>query len=243
MTNLALVINPEEVAVEQAVASQAHDIIARADAIATITTDDNLAAAGEVGKVLRDMRKTIEEHYKPIKQSMDAAKKVVLDKEKADLAPILAAIDRLQKMSTTYLTEKERQRQEEERRLRAIEEERARKEQEKLLAQAAKAEAAGKTEKAEALMEKAEDVYAAPVHVASSGPVRTETATVSGAKELVIEVADLKAFVTELVKQDSRSFDVLLQVKPAALKAWAKSNSIKQFPGLRIVEQISARVR
>jgi hypothetical protein len=128
------VINPEEVAIEIATANQAQDIIRRANQITIIVTDEHLAAAGEVGKTLREMKKTIEEHYRPIKQSMDASKKVVLDKEKADLAPILAAIDQLNAMSSACLTKREQERQAEERRLRAIEEERARKEQEKLLA-------------------------------------------------------------------------------------------------------------
>ena len=242
MSNLALNINPEEVALEQQTSTQATNILARANEIALIMSDDHLAAAGEVGKVLREMRKTIEEHYTPVKRGIDAAKKVVLDKEKADLAPILEAIDRLNRMSTVYLTEKERQRQAEERRLRMIEEERARKEQEKLLAQAAKAEDKGQTAKAEALLDKAEDVYAAPVHVAASGPLRTETATVSSSKDLVVEVVDLKAFVTALVEQGSNSFDALLQVKAAALKAWAKSNGVKTFKGLTITEQVKARV-
>ena len=242
MSNLALNINPEEVALEPATSEQAHDVIAKAGQIVAITTDVHLAVAGEVGKVLREMRKTIEEFFKPIKQAQDAAKKVILDKEKAELAPILEAIDRLNRMSSAYLTEKERQRQEEERRLRMIEEERARKEQEKLLAQAAKAEDKGQTAKAEALLDKAEDVYAAPVHVAASGPLRTETATVSSSKDLVVEVVDLKAFVTALVEQGSNSFDALLQVKPAALKAWAKSNGVKKMPGLAITEQVKARV-
>lgn len=238
-----LAVKLEDIALEQTEEMQAQDIVAQAGKIAVIGTDDQLSKAGEIGKLLRDMKKTIVEHYSPIKKSMDAAKKVVLDKEKADLAPIEEAISRLSSMSTTYLTAKERARQEEERRLRAIEEEKARKEQERLLAQSAKAEEKGKTEKAEALLEKAEDVYVAPVHVAATGPIRSDSATTSGTKDLAVEVINLKAFVCELVAQDSNAFEALFSVSKSGLKAWAKSNGVKKFRGLHIEEIIRATVR
>lgn len=238
MTNLA-----EQIDIDQELEQQALTLTGQALAV-KVTDQATYAKAGEVDKALRDMEKQIQEFFKPIKQSIDATKKTVLDKEKAELAPIQSARATLRDGMNHWLNEEERKRREEQARLEAIERERVRKEQEKLLAQAAKAEEKGKTEKAEALMEKAEDLYEKPVHVESmAAPVRTETATVGAQKDVVVEVVNLKAFVAELVAQNSNAFEALFTVKASALKAWAKSNGVKKFAGLHIEEKLSARVR
>lgn len=237
MSNAAEVINQEQVLEQRALslADQARAVV--------VTDQDSLGRAGEFGKSLRDMRKQIVDYFAPIKKSAHEAWKGICAKENEAVAPIDAADAALRKTMNAYLAEQERLRREEETRLRRIEEEKARKEQEKLLAQAAKAEDKGQTEKAEALLERAEDVYVAPVSVGRAAPVQTGNATVGTAKELTVEVVDLKAFIGALVKQDSNAFDALFQVKPSALKAWAKTNGIKRFDGLRIEETFAARIR
>lgn len=208
----------------------------------TISDQPSFAAAGELGKTLRLMEKEILDHYKPIKQAQDAAKKVILDKEKADLAPVQEAMGIVRKTMNVFLQEQERIRQEEERVKRLAAEEAARKEQERLFALAAKAEEKGKEEKAEELLERAENVYVAPVTVAPKvETARFDGGNVGQVKELQVSVTDLKAFLFELVKRNMAP--TMVEVKAGALKAWVKANGMQNFPGLAIVETVAARIR
>lgn len=200
--------------------------------------------AGEFAKDLRTMKKNILDFFGPIKKSAHETWKSICAKENEAVKPIDEADAHVRKAMNAYINEQERLRREEQARLEAIERERARKEQEALLKKAAEAEAKGKVEKAEELLERAEDVYEKPVHVEPvAAPVHTNTATVGAQKDLHVEVTDLKAFIAELVAQNSNAFDALLTVKASALKAWAKTNGIKKFKGLHIEERLSARVR
>jgi len=206
-----------------------------------VANQDQYGAAGDFYKSLREADRKAEEYFKPIKKSFDDGKAIVLAKEKEVRNPIAEAMKIVNGKMNTYLQEQERLRKIEEERLRKIEEDRAAKEREKLLKQAEKALDKGKDEKAETLMEKAEDVYVAPVFVPQTAPVRTETAHVGTAKQTTVVVTDIKAFVAELVKQNSAM--TMIEVKPSLLTAWVKSNGISTFPGLKISVDQVARVR
>ncbi len=234
MSNLAEKL-PEEIEIKSMTLYEQATVL-------TIFDQASFASAGELGKTLKLMEKEIIDHYKPIKQAHDAAKKVILDKEKADLSPVQEAMSIVRATMNTFLQQQERIRQEEERKARLAAEEAARKEQERLFALAAKAEEKGKEEKAEELLERAENVYVAPVTVAPKVEIaRFDGGNVGQVKELQVSVTDLKAFLAELVKRNLAP--TMVTIGAAPLKAWVKANAMQSFPGLAIVETVSARIR
>jgi hypothetical protein len=198
--------------------------------------------AGELGKTLKEEIKKREEYFEPMRIKAKASYDEVLKMKKDAISPLEVQVDALRKTMNVYLQEQERIRREEEARLQREENERARKEQERLLAQAAKAEEKGQYEKAEEKLEQAEMVYAAPVTVAP----KVETAKFDGGavgqvKEIQITVTDVKAFLMALLQKGMAP--TMIEIKVAPLKAWQKANAITTFPGLHIVETVSARIR
>lgn len=130
-----------------------------------IASNDDYVRAGELLLVIKEIRKKIENTFKPIKQKMDAAKKEVLDQERAADAPLVEAEGIIKPRIAAWSVEQERIRQEEERRLREI----ARKEEEeRQFQEALAAEAAGEKDVAEEIM--AAPVQAAPVVVPKAVP-------------------------------------------------------------------------
>lgn len=200
-------------------------------------------AAGELGKSLKDLEKKIIDYHKPIKQGIDTLKKQALDREKSDLVPVQEAIQILRDNMNAWQREQERIRQEEERKARIAAEEVARKERERLEAQALKALEKGKEEKAEQLLERAEDVYVAPVTVAPTvaKTVATSAGNITQAKETNVTVTDMVAFVKELVKTNPGAIQSILDVKVPGLKAFVKSNGLDRYAGLNIVKTTGVR--
>lgn len=202
----------------------------------------SFAKAGEAVKTLAVFKKQLKDYFAPMKDAAHAAHKAICEKENESLRPLTEVEKTLRDRMGVYATEQERIRAAEERRLREAEEARAAAERKKLEEAAAKAEAKGKDERAEALREKAEAVYVAPVSVASTvAPVKTDSFSVGMVDQLNIDVTDLKAFVKALVEQNSALS--MIDVKTGPLAAWVKANQIKAFPGLSIVVTKVPRVR
>jgi len=131
----------------------------------SIASNDDYVRAGELLLVIKEIRKKIENTFKPIKQKMDAAKKEVLDQERLADAPLIEAEGIIKPLISAWCAEQEKIRQEEERRLREI----ARKEEEeRQFQEALAAEAAGEKDVAEEIM--AAPVQAAPVVVPKAVP-------------------------------------------------------------------------
>lgn len=207
-----------------------------------VVDQDTFKAAGEFGKSLKELEKKIVDFFKPLKEAAHQAHKAITRKEAEELSPVKEAMDTLRLSMNKFLQEQERIRQEEERKARLAAAEAARKEEERLLALAAKAEEKGKVEKAEELLERAENVYVAPVTVAPKvETAKFEGGNVGQVKEIQITVTDLKAFLSELVKRNMAP--TMIEVKAAPLKAWVKANALQNFPGLAIVETVAARIR
>lgn len=203
-------------------------------ALAVRVTDQvSLGKAGDIAKGLREMKKQVTDWFSPMKKAAHESWKGICAKENDTLKPLEEAENYVRKQMNDYLAEQEKIRQEAERKARIAAEEAARKEREKLEAQAMKALDKGKDDKAEALMEQAEDVYAAPVHVeATAVAVKTENAHVGMQDKLIIEVTDIKAFLRALLDQNSAM--TMIEVSPSKLTAWAKANAVDKFPGLRV---------
>ena len=137
----------------------------QAKQITAIKTSEDYTRAGEILLTIKEIRKKIESTFKPIKQKMDAAKKEVLDQEKADDKPLAEAEAWIKPLIAAYNAEQERIRQEEEARLREI----ARKDEEdRKLAEALAAEQSGNHEEAEAIINA--PVQPPPVVVPKSVP-------------------------------------------------------------------------
>ena len=208
----------------------------------SISDQDSYAAAGEVGKGLKELEKKIIDYFEPLRVTAKANYDAVLEKKNAELAPVKEAMDVLRKTMNIFIQEQERIRQEQERIARVAAEEAAKKEREKLLAQAVKAEEKGKDERAESLMEKAEAVYAEPVAVMPviDKTIRTSAGNITQAKETQITVIDAKAFISELIKRNMAL--TMVEVKAGPLKAWVKANGFESFPGLSIKQTVGVRL-
>jgi len=115
-----------------------------------ITDPDTYLAAGELFTAGKRMIKEIEAFFKPLKQAQDAAKKKLLDAEKAEISKVQPGIDALNKVMTAWNIEQERIRREEETRLR---EEAQKREEEERLRAALEAEAEGDSETAAEILE------------------------------------------------------------------------------------------
>jgi hypothetical protein len=203
---------------------------------------ESYTSAGELGKTLKELARSIDAYFEPLRVSAKAAYDQVLEKKRTELAPVNEAIELIRNNMNIYVKKEEEKRQEQERKARDQAEEDARKEREKLAKQAEKAEAKGQDEKAEGLRDKAEMVYAAPVSVAPSidKTFKTAAGNITQAKELHIQVADIKAFLKAIVEQNVNPTMVTIGAGP--LKAWVKANGLEHFPGLDIKQTVGVRL-
>ncbi len=131
-----------------------------------VTDNASYAAAAELLITIKGIRRKIEDTFKPIKQKMDAAKKEVLDQERAADAPLRQAEDYLKPQLAKWDAEQERIRREEEARLR---EEARKREEEARLQAAIEAEKNGQKDEAEAILDE-KPAYVPPVVLPKATP-------------------------------------------------------------------------
>lgn len=135
---------------EQQLNREVTDIEFQAESM-VIQNDEDYAAAGEFGKLLKQKAAQVTSFFKPMKDSAYQAHKAVCDREKAMLTPLKNAEKTVKSAMSNYFTERERQRKAaEEAARRAAEAERERK-----LQEAAELETAGDKAGAESAMEEA----------------------------------------------------------------------------------------
>lgn len=228
--------------IEQELQTKALSLKDQATAM-TVKDVTQYAAAGELGKSMKELRAKIVDYFAPLKKAAHEAHKAITAKEGEELKPVDEAISILRDTMNTFTREQERIRQEEERKAREKAEEDARKEREKLETQALKALEKGNEEKAETLLEKAEEVYVAPVTVAPTvaKTVATSAGNITQAKEIQVTVTDIKAFIAELVKSNPGALASIVDVRISGLKAFVKSNGLESFPGLSIIKTTGVR--
>ena len=115
---------------EQQLNREVTDIEFQAESM-VIQNDEDYAAAGEFGKLLKQKAAQVTSFFKPMKDSAYQAHKAVCDREKAMLTPLKNAESVVKKAMSNYFMEQERRRKEaEEAARRAAEAERERKLQE-----------------------------------------------------------------------------------------------------------------
>lgn len=162
--------------------------------IVKIMDDKTYEAAGEILLQIKDLRKQIDAAFDPIiKKAHEAHKEAVAQKKRAD-APLVEAENIIKPQISAYLAEKERQRREEEERLR---EEARKQEEEERLRAAIAAEQAGQKDVAEEIMEA--PVVVAPVVVPKTAP---KVAGISTQKRWAFRIANEKLIPREYLKVD-----------------------------------------
>ena len=114
-----------------------------------VDSPDSYEMACEAIVDFKDAIKAREKFFRPIKQAMDAAKKIVLDKEREAVNPLQRAIDLLQPKALNWKREQERQQEAERRRLEEIE---RKAEEDRRLEEAARLEKNGEKELAEQVL-------------------------------------------------------------------------------------------
>lgn len=203
----------------------------------TVSNQNEYESATIAMKQIKEGAGKITDFFKPLKEAAHAAHKAITSKEAEVLAPLKEADLIIRAKMSDYLTEQERIRKAEEIRLQAIADEEARKGRERLLKQATKAEEKGNVEKADDLLQKAEDVYAAPVTVAST--------TTGGARELCVTVTNIGLFISALIDDEvpAQVLADLFDVRAVKLKNWVRATGKERYPGLHIENKISARIR
>jgi hypothetical protein len=190
-----------------------------------INSNEDYARAGQLLLTIKGIRKKIEETFKPIKQKMDAAKKEVLDQEKAADAPLAKAEAIIKPRIAQWNTEQERIRKEEEDRQRAIAQAA---EEERRLQEALLAEQAGNKEEAEAIIET--PIQAAPVVIPKTTP---KVAGISFTKQWKFRIVDESKIPRQYLSVDEQKIG-------AVVRALKDSTNI---PGVEIysVDNVSSR--
>ncbi len=182
-------------------------------------------------------------YFKTMKDPAYASWKAICNRESEMLKPLDDFIKRKTKETSDYLTEQDRIRREEQRK---ADEDRQKKEQaerDKLNRAADRAELKGNEAKAEALREKADQVFEAPVIVqgAVDKTTRLATGTISQKKDVEIIVKDEKALLAAIMA--GKAPMSIIEIKMGALKNFINANQFKEFPGCEIRPKIAPQIR
>jgi len=166
----------------------------QAHLITVIQNNDDYNRAGQILLTIKDIRKKIENTFKPIKQKMDAAKKEVLDQEKLADKPLAEAEAWIKPLIAQFNIEQEKIRKAEEDRLQAIAQKEA---VERRLAEAIKLEKEGDMNAVNDLLEA--PIQAAPVIVERTVP---KVAGISMRENWKFRIVDEKKIPREFLKAD-----------------------------------------
>lgn len=217
---------------EQQLTQQVTDIEFQAESL-VILTDEDYAAAGEFGKLLKEKAAVVVSFFKPMKDSAYQAHRAVCDREKAMLAPLKNAEAAIKKTMGNYLVEQERKRKEaEEAARRAAEEERERK-----LREATALEEAGDKDAAEVAMAEAVVMDEAASYSVPAD-CKPKVSGVSTSKDWEIESIDPAAVPVNFSGMELRPVD-----RAAVMRLIRASKGKIEIPGItyREVAKMSFR--
>lgn len=217
---------------EQQLTQQVTDIEFQAESL-VILTDEDYAAAGEFGKLLKEKAAVVVSFFKPMKDSAYQAHRAVCDREKAMLAPLKNAEAAIKKTMGNYLIEQERKRKEaEEAARRAAEEERERK-----LREATALEEAGDKDAAEVAMAEAVVMDEAASYSVPAA-CKPKVSGVSTSKDWEIESIDPAAVPVNFSGMELRPVD-----RAAVMRLIRASKGKIEIPGVtyREVAKMSFR--
>jgi hypothetical protein len=209
-------------------------IVEAAKAI-NVTDAETCKQATELGRLLQNATKAVEEFYKPIKQQIDAIKKPVLKAEGEDNFAISTQKELIGDKITVYNAEQRRLSMERERIAR---EEAERQQREDALQRAIELEASGEVEQSEAVLEEAQ--HAPLVVTQSTAPPRQRgqvSTTTYG-----VEILDERKLVEAALRD--RSLWPAVKIDRAWLTARAKLDKEGfNIPGCRVTKTESTHFR
>lgn len=202
-------------------------IVEAAKAITIATTEDRNRAA-EFERALIRKEKAVAAHYKPIKKSLDAHKRVILDQERSYLAPLQDARGVVRRTELAWDTEQQRIADEEREKMEA--EIRQRKEEEQVV-QMATAEAAGDDEEAKAIMERPIEIP--KIDIKAPKP-RGQSVRITWK----VEVMDFQKLLAHIVANPALTH--LVRPDDQAIRAMARTQKDKlSLPGVRVYSEKS----
>lgn len=208
-----------------------------------VNSNESYQEAGAVVIELDTLAKRITDYWdEPIRKAHEAHK-ALTSKRAEMLKPVDDRKKLLRGKISAYLTEQERIRREEQRKIDEARRKQEADERAKLEARAAKAEESGKAEKAEALREKAAEVYVAPVIVQSEveKTTRIDAGTVSQKTDINVTVTDPKKILAAVI--DGRLPIGIITINESKLKQAIKLAGINNIDGAIIEQVVNAQFR
>ena len=213
------------------VKAEVSGIVEAAQAV-TIATVEERGEAAKFERMLIKKGKAITAHYAPIKKSLDAHKRVILDQERGYLAPVNEARGILKQTELLWDTEQQRIADEEEKK---IEDELRRREEEKRLTQAEAAQEAGDKEKVEAILER--PIEAPKINLQPPKPQGQSVRTTWKA-----EVVDFQKLLAHIAANPALAH--LVQPNDQAIRAMARlQKDALNLPGVRVYSEKSLTTR
>lgn len=208
-----------------------------------VRTAEQYELAGGLLIGLQHLYKQIQDYWAEPKKRAHEAHKAICQKETDMLKPVEEKGKLLRSKVNEYLAEQDRIRRDAQAKADRERAEEERKMREKLLAQALKAEEKGKSEKAEELRTMAEEVFVAPVVVQGEveKTTQTEAGSISQKRDLEVTVLDVLELLKEIVAGTIPAS--VVTVSEAKLKQYVKLSGIKKLGGCSITEVIKAQVR
>lgn len=213
------------------VKAEVSGIVVAAQAV-TIESAIDRKEAAVFERALIKKEKAIGDHYRPIKKSLDAHKRVILDQERGYLAPIKEARGILKQTELLWDTEQQRIADEQEKK---IKDELRRREEEKRLAQAEAAEKAGDKEKVEAILER-------PIETPKIDLQPPKAPGQSVRTTWKAEVVDFQKLLAHIAANPALAH--LVQPNDQAIRAMARTQKdALNLPGVRVYSEKSLTTR
>lgn len=209
-----------------------------------VNSPESHERASNVVLSLDGLIRKVKDYWKEPKEAAFRAHKGIVAKESEMLKPMEDQRKVIVGRISTYLTEQDRIRQEEYRRLEAEQRKKEEAERNRLLEEAAKAEAEGSSVDAEVLLSMAEDVpVEAPPPPAPVIPqtVRTDNGTVSQRKDIEVTVTDIKA-VLKAVIDGTLPLNVV-EISATKIKQYVKLSGLAEIPGCTVRQVVSGTFR
>jgi len=199
--------------------------------------------AGRAMLEINDLLSKVKSYWKPLKEKAHEAHKAITAKENEMIKPIEERKKLLSTKISAYLTEQDRIKREEQRRLDDERRAQEKAERERLEAESKKAEDSWDLKKAVELKAQSESVYIPPTIVQSEikKTVTMDTGTISAKKDIEVEIINISDILRHVISGKLPSF--IVSINETKLKQFLKMSGIMELSGCNIKEIINAQVR
>jgi hypothetical protein len=216
--------------------------VLESNAMVAVDTKESYEFVSESIIEAKRLKNKIVTYFEKMKTPAFQAWKAICAKENEMLKPVDIFIKTKNAQVQVYLTEQERIRREEQRRLDEARRKAEEAERAKLEKKAERAEAAGKIEKAEELKQAAEEVYIPPAIVETvEKTTRMDAGTVTAVKDVEVSIRDEKAVLKHIL--DGTLPMSVVSISIPKLKQAIKLHQIKLLNGVDIREVSKAQYR